>query len=89
MIILRRLQLIWAIFTHKQTPWIVRLILIAGFAYILLPIDFIPDTIVFAGWMDDLALAIVLVAAALKFTPEELLTNLIDKINNGKSGDDT
>lgn len=76
MIILRRLQLLWTVFKHKQTPWVVRFILLLGFAYVLLPFDLIPDNLVIMGWMDDLALAIVLVAAALKLTPEKLLSQL-------------
>ena len=83
MSIIRRLQLLWALFKHKQTPWVVRLFLLAGFAYILLPVDVIPDNLVIMGWMDDLALAIVLVAAAFKFTPEELLAKLMAKIYKG------
>jgi uncharacterized membrane protein YkvA (DUF1232 family) len=81
MSILKRLRLLWEVFKNKQTPWVVRLILIAGFAYVLLPIDLIPDNMPVVGWMDDLALAIVLVAAALKFTPEELLAKLVAKMN--------
>lgn len=79
MIIIRRLQLLWAVFKHKKTPWVVRLLLILGFAYVLLPFDLIPDHLLIVGWMDDLALAIVLVAAALKFTPEDLLDRLGNK----------
>jgi uncharacterized membrane protein YkvA (DUF1232 family) len=86
MIIIRRLQLLWSIFKHKQTPWVVRLILLLGFAYVLLPFDLIPDNLVIVGWMDDLALAIIMVAAAFKFTPEELLKRIIHKNDSkGKS----
>ncbi len=81
MTIMKRFMLLWAIMKHKQTPWVVRLLLVAGFIYILLPVDFIPDNFIIVGWMDDLALAIVLVAAALKFTPEELLAKLIARIH--------
>ena len=79
MIILRRLQLLWAVFRHKKTPWVVRILLLFGFAYILLPFDLIPDHLLFVGWMDDLALAIVLVMAALKYTPEAVLRQLVHK----------
>ncbi len=85
MIILRRLQLVWSVFKNKKTPWVVRFILLAGFAYILLPFDLIPDNLMLVGWMDDAALAIVLVATALKFTPEELLAKLVK--NNNKKDD--
>ncbi len=81
MSIMTRLRLLWALIRNKQTPWVVRLLLVAGFAYILLPFDLIPDHLLIMGWMDDLALAIVLVATALKFTPEVLLTKLLDKIH--------
>lgn len=83
MTLLKRVQLLWSIFKHKQTPWVVRFLLVAGFVYILLPFDIIPDSMLLVGWMDDLALAIVLVAAAMKFTPEALLAKLLDTIHNG------
>ncbi len=83
MTLIRRAQLLWALLRHKQTPWVVRLLLVAGFVYVLLPFDVIPDSILLVGWMDDLALAIVLVLAAMKFTPEALLARLMDKIQKG------
>ncbi len=87
MSVLKRLELLWEVFKNKQTPWVVRLIFVAGFAYILLPFDLIPDNVLVLGWLDDLALAIVLIAAALKFTPEELLARLVVKIHQEKKGE--
>lgn len=76
---IRRLQLLWEIVKHRKTPWVVRLLLVGGFVYILLPFDLIPDHFLIVGWLDDLALAVVLVAAALKWTPETLLADIIKK----------
>lgn len=39
-----------------ETPWAARWVLLAGVAYVLIPIDFIPDVIPVVGWLDDLAI---------------------------------
>ena len=47
----------------KDTPRMVRLVLMGAIGYVILPIDIVPDILPVAGWIDDAAV----VAAALKF----------------------
>lgn len=47
-----------------RTPWAARLLLLAAIAYVLLPMDIVPDVIPVLGWLDDLA---ILPAAMLLF----------------------
>lgn len=49
---------------NPGTPWAARLLLLAGIAYVLLPMDLVPDVIPVLGWLDDLA---ILPAAILLF----------------------
>ena len=44
--------------------------LIIMFAYIISPIDLVPEFIPFAGWLDDIIVVPVIVALVRKITPE-------------------
>ena len=55
-------------------PRTVKLRAIAGlifiFAYIISPIDLVPDFIPFAGWLDDIIVVPLIIALIRKLTPE-------------------
>ncbi len=72
-----KIRLLWQIFLHRDAPWSVKLLLLAGFFYLIFPMDIFPDQILLAGWLDDLALAVVVYILALKWTPEDLVKKLI------------
>ncbi len=62
----------YAVFTSKQTPLYVKLVLGTGLLYVLSPLDLIPEWVPFFGILDDLALAALLIAWANRFElPEE------------------
>ncbi len=83
-----KIKLLWSIFLHEDAPWSVKLLLLAGFFYLIFPLDFVPDHILLAGWLDDLALAVVMYILALKITPEELVKKLLDQFGrHGKKQD--
>ena len=86
---LAKIRLIWHIFLHKDAPWSVKLLLLAGFFYLIFPMDILPDQILVAGWLDDLALAVVIYILALKITPEELIKKLVAGINLHKDKKDS
>ena len=54
---LQKLSYYFLILLDRQTPWYVKLILTVGLLYILVPVDFLSDTIPLLGWLDDLAIA--------------------------------
>ncbi|VAW41578.1 hypothetical protein MNBD_DELTA04-206 [hydrothermal vent metagenome] len=61
-----------AVFMSRQTPWYVKVALGAGMLYIISPYDLIPDWVPVFGVMDDLALAVLLIAWASRFrVPED------------------
>ena len=81
---LQRLKYYFLILFDRQTPWYVKIILAAGFLYILVPVDFLPDTIPFFGWLDDLAIASFIVALALRLVPKEVMARVKRKVFAGK-----
>ncbi len=83
-----KIKLAWSIFLHKEAPWSVKLLLLVAFFYIIFPLDIFPDNILLAGWLDDLALAIVMYILAIKMTPEELIKKLVAEFRpHGKKTD--
>jgi uncharacterized membrane protein YkvA (DUF1232 family) len=56
-------------FVHPDTPWYARLALGLIVAYVLSPLDLIPDFIPVAGYLDDLILVPIFIALALRLVP--------------------
>jgi uncharacterized membrane protein YkvA (DUF1232 family) len=70
---LQKLRYYFLILSDRQTPWYVKFILIVGLVYILVPVDFLSDTIPIFGWLDDLAIASFIVGVALRLVPKEVM----------------
>ena len=56
-----------AVFTARQTPLYVKLLLASGLVYVLSPWDLIPEWVPVVGVLDDFALAALLIAWANSF----------------------
>jgi uncharacterized membrane protein YkvA (DUF1232 family) len=80
----QRLRYYFLILLDRQTPWHVKLILAVGLLYILVPLDFLADTIPLFGWLDDLAIASFLVALALRLVPQEVMSRVKRKVFGAK-----
>ena len=61
-----------ALFTHPRSPRISRWLLGGAIAYLVSPIDLIPDFIPVFGQLDDLLIVPGLVIAALAFIPADV-----------------
>lgn len=59
---------------HPRTPWAARLLLGAAAGYAVSPIDLIPDFIPVVGYLDDLLVVPLLVWAAMKLVPADVVT---------------
>ena len=81
---LQRLRYYFLILFDRQTPWPVKLILTVGLLYILIPVDFIADTIPLFGWLDDLAIAAFIVALAVRLVPQEVMSRVKRKVFGAK-----
>lgn len=59
------------IFTSRQTPLYVKLLLGGGLIYILSPWDLIPEWVPVVGILDDIALAAILIAWAAGYQRDD------------------
>ena len=82
---LQRLNYYFLILFDRQTPLYVKLILAAGLLYIIIPVDFLSDTVPLFGWLDDMAIASFIVALALRLVPKEVMNRVRRKVFGGKS----
>jgi len=61
-------------------PLLVKAIIPALVAYLLMPLDIIPDFIPVVGQLDDLLLIMLAVGLVFRFTPVELLDEHIRRL---------
>ncbi len=68
---------LWKLFKHPQTPRGAKLAAIAVLAYVLSPIDLIPDFIPILGQLDDLVIVPLGIALVTRLTPKPLWESLL------------
>jgi uncharacterized membrane protein YkvA (DUF1232 family) len=71
-----------ALIAHPQTPGLARWLAGGALAYLLSPVDLIPDWIPFLGWLDDLLIVPGLIYAALAFIPLSVKEECREKTAN-------
>lgn len=63
----------------KRTPWYAKTIVVLVLAYIISPIDIIPDFIPVLGLLDEIVLIPIAYKLVMKFVPDEVKTEAISK----------
>src|SRR3954452_6760214 len=69
----RELAVLWFACRHPSTPPVVKLGALLLVAYVLSPIDLVPDTLPVLGWIDDVTLLAFGIPAILKLVPASAL----------------
>lgn len=59
-------------FKDERTPWYAKVTSLSSLLYLLSPIDFLPDVIPLAGYVDDLFVVPFLVNIATKLLPADV-----------------
>jgi uncharacterized membrane protein YkvA (DUF1232 family) len=75
----REIKVYQLVLTDPRTPWLPKMILGFAIAYLLSPIDLIPDFIPVLGQLDDLIFIPALVWLALKTIPTDIITDCREK----------
>jgi len=79
----KRIGLYRLVLRHPDTPLFPKLLLGLAVAYTLMPFDLIPDFIPVLGQLDDLVIVPLLVIAALKLIPREIIAECERSIEAG------
>jgi uncharacterized membrane protein YkvA (DUF1232 family) len=69
-------------FRHQQTPWKARAVVLLVLAYLLSPIDLIPDSLPLLGYLDDLVIVPVGIALALRMVPAAVLVECRERADS-------
>ena len=72
--------------TDPRTPWLPRIMLAAGIAYFLSPIDIIPDFVPLLGQADDLVIVGVLIGLGVRLIPRVVRDDCRSRAGAGTSG---
>jgi|SoiMethySBSTD1v2_1073268.scaffolds.fasta_scaffold21434_2 tripartite-type tricarboxylate transporter receptor subunit TctC/uncharacterized membrane protein YkvA (DUF1232 family) len=65
---------------HPRTPWYVKALLVAIVAYVLSPIDLIPDFIPVLGLLDEIILLPLALVLVVKLVPEEVMSECRSRV---------
>ena len=68
----RELGIAWRTFRHAGTPTHVKAMLLLAVAYLVSPIDLIPDVVPVLGWLDDIGVVATLLTVAQKMLPPDV-----------------
>ncbi len=72
--LVRNLQLAWRLLLDRRVPLLTKLIIPGVMAaYILSPIDFVPDWLLGLGQLDDLAVLVLAVKLFVDLAPDEIV----------------
>ena len=66
----------------KRTPLLAKILAAIAVAYVLSPIDLIPDFIPVIGYLDDVLLLPILIVAAVKLIPEPVWADCKQRAEN-------
>lgn len=80
------LELCRRILADRRTPWLTKALLGVAVAYLVSPIDLVPDFIPVLGQLDDLLVVPALVLLALKSVPKPLLQEHRAAITTSRAG---
>lgn len=69
----REIEFYRAVSRHPGTPRLAKVLLGAAVAYLLSPIDLIPDVIPVIGHLDDAIIVPALIASAIRLIPDSVL----------------
>jgi uncharacterized membrane protein YkvA (DUF1232 family) len=77
----RSFRLAWQLLRDQHVPLITKLIPLGVLAYILSPIDFVPDAILGLGQLDDLAILLLGVRVFIALVPHGIVQQHRDQMN--------
>ena len=78
------IKLYWRIFTDRRVSVIPKIILVAGIAYFIIPMDFIPDfPLLGLGQLDDLAVMALALKAFITLAPRSVVEEHVRLIDEG------
>ena len=70
----RKLTFFRLLMQDKRVPWFVKVLPVVAIVYVVSPIDLLPGIV-----LDDLALALLVLVLIIRFTPRQVLAELLEQ----------
>ena len=80
--LLEQVRLGWALMRDDRVPILYKLIPIAAIAYVLSPIDFIPDVVPILGQLDDVGIFLTALSLFNSLAPADVVAEHIERMRN-------
>jgi uncharacterized membrane protein YkvA (DUF1232 family) len=74
------LRLAWRLMLDRRVPWVTKAIPVAAIAYVLSPVDFLPDFLLGLGQLDDVAILLLGLKAFISMSPQSLVERYVSEI---------
>lgn len=75
----REALILWYAFRHPATPWSIRAGSLLMLAYLISPVDLLPDLAMLVGWADDLAVLMLGIPFLVRNLPPQVLADATEK----------
>lgn len=82
----KKIQLLFFAMRDKRTPWYAKAIVILALAYIISPIDLIPDFIPVIGLLDEVILIPIVYSVVMKLVPDMVKTDAVTMTDEKETG---
>lgn len=76
-------RIVWGLVRDPRTPLPLKALLGAGLAYVVVPIDLIPDVIPILGQADDLTVLLLVLDLFISNAPREVREEQVERARNG------
>lgn len=76
-------RIVWGLVRDPRTPLPLKALLGAGLAYVVMPIDLIPDVIPILGQADDLTVLLLVLDLFISNAPREVREEQMERARNG------
>ncbi len=80
-------RLAWRLLQDARVPlWMKIAFPLAGVAYLLSPLDFLPDVLPLLGEVDDVMVLLLLMRLFISLSPEEVVQDVVNRMSGKSSG---
>ena len=76
-------RLVWGIVRDGRTPLSLKALLVGGLAYLLTPLDLVPDALPIIGQADDLTVLLIVLDLFVANAPEPVRREHLERARNG------
>jgi uncharacterized membrane protein YkvA (DUF1232 family) len=76
-------RLVWGIVRDPRTPVVLKGLLLAALAYVVTPVDLVPDAIPILGQADDLTVLLLVLDLFIQNAPAEVRSEHMERARNG------